>query len=281
MKNLKRIATVLILAIVSLSVFAQEKNNAFSVTITGKGKQAIIFIPGFACSGDVWTTTQASLKGDFTFYTFTMAGFAGVPAQAAPTFTGWETAIAAYIKQNKITKPIIIGHSMGGGLALAIAADYPDLPSKIIIVDALPCLAAIRDPSFKSKENNDCSAIINRFTAMKDDQFYTMQLMTMSQLVADTSKIKMIAKWSLQSDRRTFAGMYCDFSNTDLRERIANIKCPALILLESAFVNFKPGIEDQYKNLKTANLQYATKGKHFIMYDDFNWYLQQLTAFIK
>ena len=33
-----------------------------------------------------------------------------------------------------IEKPILIGHSMGGGLALAIASDYPELIKKIIAV---------------------------------------------------------------------------------------------------------------------------------------------------
>ncbi|WP_291152646.1 hypothetical protein [Flavobacterium sp. UBA7680] len=75
--------------------------------------------------------------------------------------------------------------------------------------------------------------------------------------------------------------MYCDFSNTDLRDKIAAIKCPSLILLESYFVNLKPAIDAQYKNLKTGNFQYANKGLHFIMYDDKVWYLSQINNFIK
>ena len=47
------------------------------------------------------------------------------------------------------------------------------------------------------------------------------------------------------------------------------------------FINLKPAIEEQYKNLKTANFQYANKGLHFIMYDDKDWYLVQLNNFIK
>ena len=47
------------------------------------------------------------------------------------------------------------------------------------------------------------------------------------------------------------------------------------------FINLKPAIEEQYKNLKTANFQYANKGLHFIMYDDKDRYLVQLNNFIK
>lgn len=271
----------LLFSALCLNVFAQTKQYPFEVSKTGKGKQAIIFIPGFASSGAVWDETKAVFEKDFTCYTLTMAGFAGVKPQPNPSFENWKNEIANYIKNNKIEKPILIGHSMGGGLALAIAADYPDLIGKIVIVDALPCLAALSDPSFKSKENNDCSAMVAQMTAMNETQFYDMQKQMMPRLLEDKAKLETVVDWSVKSDRVTFAQMYCDFFNIDLREKIATIKCPSLILLESYFINLKPAIEGQYKNLKPANFQYANKGMHFIMYDDKDWYLGQLNNFLK
>lgn len=271
---------IVILISISFNVSAKEKTYLFDVEKTGSGDQSIIFIPGFSCSGDVWDETVADYKDNYTCYVLTMAGFAGTAPQTNPTFTGWENSIAEYIQDNNITKPIIIGHSMGGGLAMALAADYPDLIGKIVVVDALPCLAAIMDPSFKSKENNDCSEIVTSITSASDDEFYQMQKKNIPMLLADTSKSELVIGWSVKSDRTTFAEMYCDFSNTDLREKISNIKFPALILLEASFANFKSGIEEQYKNLKTADLQYADKGLHFIMFDDKEWYDNQLKKFI-
>ncbi|OIV43408.1 alpha/beta fold hydrolase [Flavobacterium johnsoniae] len=264
-----------------LNVFAQTKSYPFEVLKTGKGKQAIIFIPGFASSGEVWNETRTAFEKDFTCYTLTMAGFAGVKPQPNPSFENWKTEIANYIKDNKIEKPILVGHSMGGGLTLAIAADYPELIGKIVVVDALPCLAALSDPSFKSKENIDCSPMVTQMTAMTETQFYDMQKQTMPRLLQDASKLETVVSWSVKSDRKTFAEMYCDFFNVDLRDKISTIKCSSLILLESYFINLKPAIEGQYKNLKTANFQYAAKGLHFIMYDDTEWYMAQLNSFIK
>ena len=278
---MKKYILIVLFSALCLNVFAQTKLYPFEVSKTGKGKQAIIFIPGFASSGDVWNETKSNFEKDFTCYTLSMAGFAGVKPQPNSSFENWKNKIANYIKTNKIEKPILIGHSMGGGLALVIAADYPDLISKIVVVDALPCLSALMDSSFKSKENNDCSSMVNQMTAMTDTQFYDMQKQTMPRLLENTSKLEMVVDWSVKSDRETFAKMYCDFSNTDLREKITTIKCPSLILLESYFVNLKPAIESQYKNLKTADFQYANKGLHFIMYDDTAWYLEQLNNFLK
>lgn len=271
----------LLFSALCFNVFGQTKSYPFAVAKTGTGKQAIIFIPGFASSGDVWNETRANFEKEFTCYTFTMAGFAGVKPQPNASFKNWETEIVNYIKANKIEKPIVIGHSMGGGLALAIASDYPELIGKIVVVDALPCLAALRDPSFKSQENNDCSSMLNQIGGMSEDEFLQMQKRNMAMLLADASKQDEVISWSMKSDRKTFSEMYCDFSNTDLREKITAIKCPSLILLEFGFSNYKAPIEAQYKNLKTASFQYSNKGLHFIMYDDKEWYLSQLNNFIK
>ncbi|MGX5685659.1 alpha/beta fold hydrolase [Chryseobacterium cucumeris] len=280
MKKFTFLLIIMLFFLAVCNIFGQQKAYPFEVKKTGKGDQALIFIPGFASSGDVWNETTAKFEKDFTCYTLTMAGFAGTKPQTDASFTDWERGIAAYIKDNKIKKPILIGHSMGGGLALAIAADYPELAGKIIIVDTLPCLAALSDPHFTSKENNNCSPAIAQLTAMNDEQFRKMQTQAMPRLLADTSMQETVINWSMKSDRKTFAKMYCDFYNTDLREKIKNIQCPSLILLESYFVTLKPTIENQYKNLKNANMQYASKGLHFIMYDDKDWYFNQLTHFL-
>lgn len=281
MKKYIFVAIALLFSVLSSNVFAQTKSYPFEVVKSGKGKQSIVFIPGFASSGDVWSETKANFEKEFTCYTLTMAGFAGVQPQTNASFKNWETAIVNYIRANAIEKPIIVGHSMGGGLAMAIASDYPELISKIVVVDALPCLSALRDPSFRSQQNNDCTTMNNQMLAMSKEDFLQMQKRNMAMLMADASKQDEAISWSMKSDRKTFSEMYCDFSNTDLRDKIGAIKCPSLILLESGFANYKTAIEMQYINLKTANFQYATKGLHFIMFDDKAWYLAQLTNFIK
>jgi pimeloyl-ACP methyl ester carboxylesterase len=280
MNNLKIAIALLLFMVLCVNTFGQTKTNAFEVTKSGQGSKSIIFIPGFSCSGEVWNETKSKFEKDFTCYTLTMAGFAEVKAQPGATFKNWENSIANYIKENNIEKPIVIGHSMGGGLALALASDYPELIEKIIVVDALPCLAALMNPAFKTEEKPDCSALINQMISATDEQFYQMQKMSISRLVADTSKQELVVGWSVKSDRRTFADMYCDFSNTDLREKIKTIKCPSLVLLEEYFKNIKPAIEEQYKNLGNADIQYSNKGLHFIMYDDKEWFFNQLNKFI-
>lgn len=278
---MKNVYIFVIFLLIAFQTFGQIISDyPFEVEISGNGNSSIILIPGFASSGEVWAETSAVYEKDHTCYTLTMAGFADAEPKPAPTFENWKVGIADFIKEKNIEKLILIGHSMGGALAMAIAADYPKLIDKIVVVDALPCLAALSNPNFKQQGNIDCSSIVNQITALPKEQFYQMQKMTIPQLMTNTEMLETVLNWSVESDRQTFAKMYCDFSNTDLREKIKAIKCPTLVLLESNFKNFKPAIEDQYKNLKSADLQYANKGLHFIMYDDKEWYFDQMANFL-
>jgi pimeloyl-ACP methyl ester carboxylesterase len=271
---------IVLLVIVFIPYYSQAHEKSFTVKKSGTGSQSILFIPGFASSGDVWNETTALLKGDYTLHVLTMAGFAGTSPENSPSFEKWKTDIAQYIKDNQLKKPIVVGHSMGGVMAMALAADYPDLLSKIIVVDALPSLTALMNPRFQSNPENDCSAMINQITQLSDSAFAQMQQMNAVSLTATQERFQEIVGWSISSDRRTFAKIYCDFSNTDLREKIKNITIPSLILLEPYFKNIETAINEQYKNLKTADLKYATKGLHFVMYDDKDWYIQQLNDFL-
>ncbi len=276
----------------------------FEVQVSGQGTRPIVFIPGFASAGSVWEETVGKLGKEFRCHTLTMAGFAGVRAQpgasfksweahtltmagfagvrAQPgaSFKSWEASIAKYFKDNHLEKAIVVGHSMGGVMGLALAADYPELVGKIVVVDALPCLAAMSNPNFQASEKPDCTSMVAQMTNLSVDQFRQMQLMSVRSMVADTTRQKRVVAWSVASDRTTLGEMFCDFMNTDLRDKLGAIQCPTLVLLQPYFKNIAGAIDSQYKNLKNANLRYATKGLHFIMFDDQEWYMKELSQFI-
>ncbi len=266
---------------VLFSIYSFSQNYPFSVNKTGAGNQAIVFIPGFASSGEVWNETADQLGKEYISYILTMPGFAGEKPEENPSFESWKTAIVHFIRQEKIEKPILIGHSMGGIWALSIAAGYPELLRKVIVVDALPCLPALSNPAFKSEAIPDCTPMIRQMTDMSELQFTQIQQMSMPSLSSTPEKYEEMVKWSRLSDRKTLAKLYCDFLNTDIRTDLKNISIPVLILLQPYFKNIAESIDSQYRNLKTGQIKYAEKGLHFIMYDSKEWYLTELNAFIK
>jgi len=276
----KFLLCILSILFIHFSLSAQNP-NALKVQKSGKGTKTIVLIPGFSCAGDVWKETVENLGSRYTCYALTMPGFAGNAPENQPDFKDWVKSIASFIKQEKLARPMIIGHSIGGIMALWLAADYPELVSSVIVVDALPCLSAVYNPAFKAKDTIDCIAMATRFAMMSDKDLYKMQQQNIAGLMTDTIHREEAIQWSMHSDRKTLGTIYCQFTNIDLREKIASIKCPVLVLLESNFENIKTVVEGQYQKLSTAKLEYAKKGLHFIMYDDKDWYLGRVNEFSK
>jgi N-formylmaleamate deformylase len=51
--------------------------------------------------------------------------------------------LARYIEESRLRRPALIGHSMGGTLAMMIAADHPRLAGRVMVVDMLPAPAGL------------------------------------------------------------------------------------------------------------------------------------------
>jgi pimeloyl-ACP methyl ester carboxylesterase len=267
-----------VVAVTFLATLHAAANNIPSIVVNkaGSGKQNIIFISGLGCSSSVWDETVQALPGNTT-YGISFAGFAGNEAQPNPILDRWESDILSFIDDNKIEKPILIGHSLGGTIALELAAMRPAMFRKVVIVDAFPCLPALYNPAFKAQPAMDLAPFVNQFTLMRSEQLAGMY----KQMIADTSKAAMVTQWALRSDRKTMGQMYGTLMNKDLRTQLAAITCPVLVMLQPAMKVKDAEIKDSYKLLHQATITYATRGLHFIMYDDKEWYLHTLQSFLQ
>jgi N-formylmaleamate deformylase len=118
---------------------APFKPTRFSAVVKGSGPD-VILIPGLASSRDIWTGTVAALPG-YRYHLIQVNGFAGAPAGGnakGQVVSATADEIARYIQTNRLQRPAVVGHSMGGTLTTLIAARNPGLVGKAMIVDMLP-----------------------------------------------------------------------------------------------------------------------------------------------
>lgn len=104
---------------------------SFTVDVQGHGRP-VILIPGLACSAEVWNGTVEHLTSEgFETHALTLAGFGGTPPiHSGDYLKTFRDDLAAYIRQNKLDHPVVIGHSLGGFLALWFAAAIRISPAK-------------------------------------------------------------------------------------------------------------------------------------------------------
>ena len=128
-------------AAVSAAPFSSSR---ISVTVQGAGPD-VVLIPGLASGPRVWSGTVAALPG-YRYHLVQIAGFAGTPpgGNARGAVAGGAAAeIARYIAAKGLRRPAVVGHSMGGSIAMMLAARHPDAPGRVMVVDMLPAPARI------------------------------------------------------------------------------------------------------------------------------------------
>ena len=110
-----------------------------SVVARGSGPD-VVLIPGLASSREIWASTAAALPG-YRYHFVQVAGFAGTAAGgngAGPVAAAVAAEIARYIAARRLDRPAIVGHSMGGSIAMMIAARHPAAAGRVMVVDMLP-----------------------------------------------------------------------------------------------------------------------------------------------
>ena len=279
--------TLLLTFAVATGLMAQAP--PFQVKVTGHG-QPMILIPGLSSSGEVWETTVEHYKDRFECHVLTVAGFAGVPRTAAPMLDRVRDGIADYIQRKHLDRPVIVGHSLGGFLALAVAGKYPALVGRLVIVDAYPFLPAVMDPTATVASAKQMAAQMQkRMDSQTQDDYkrYVKSGVATRLMVTSDSDFQRIVAWGLASDRTAVADAMSGMFDVDLRDDLAAIKSPALVL--GSWIAYKQytdharteaNLRAQYAKLAGVRIEVTDTARHFIMWDDPNWMFGQMDRFL-
>lgn len=261
----------------------------FQVKVTGHG-QPMILIPGLSSSGETWDTTVAHYQDRFECHVLTVAGFAGVPRVPAPMLDQVRDGIADYIRRKHLDHPVIVGHSLGGFLALSVAAKYPSLVSKLVIVDAYPFLAGVMDPETTPAKAKEAAAQMKHYIgdeSQEDYERYVKSGVGTRSMVASESNFDRIVAWGLASDRSAVADAMSEMIATDLREDVAKIQSPTLVM--GTWIAYKQytdrakteaNLHAQYAKLTGVRIEVTDTAHHFIMWDDPNWMFGLMDKFL-
>jgi pimeloyl-ACP methyl ester carboxylesterase len=271
-----------------VSVFAFAAPTSFIVEVSGKGKP-IIFIPGLASSGEVWKETAAQFSNRYECHVVTLAGFAGVAPITTPLLATAQKELVEYIDAKKLDRPIIVGHSLGGFLALRMGADTPTKVGRLVIVDSLPALGAVQMPDITPDQLKSMAARMRDGMKSQDAAtFAEGQRRSVASMVTKPDDLDRVLGWGRKSDGATVMNAMHDLIATDLRQEIERIKSPTLVL--GTWIAYKEyttraAVENtfktQYQKLNGVTIEVADTARHFIMYDDPKWMFERMEKFLK
>lgn len=254
--------------------------NTIHVDQYGSGEPALILIPGLTDSAVVWNGTIAKLAPQHTIYALTLAGFGGRPRVAAPLLDKADTDIAALIAQQHLSRPVLIGHSMGGHLAIRLAAEHSDILRGAIAVDGLPVFPGM-DKMTQAQRHTAAVAAAAPMRNATTAQFSAFEKQNIIPFMTKAQNVDTVAAASQGADVSATADYYQEVLEADLRPQLANLTIPLLVIvpfdatldpnnpqMPMATAAQKEHLYDGLlANAKTAKIIVVNDSRHFVMYD--------------
>ena len=149
---------------------------------TGKGP-VIIILHGLFGSSDNWITIAKKLEEDFTVFMPDFRNHGQSPHTPTHTYQDMTDDLEAFYLTHKIEKATILGHSMGGKVAMMFAANFPENVNNLIVADIAPKSYRQETVAIKHSEQNELilrlmgELDLTSVTTRKEiDQFLSIEL---------------------------------------------------------------------------------------------------------
>lgn len=271
-------------------------SDRLSVVVDGpEGAPDLILIPGLSSSPDIWQGTVDHLAGRYRIHRIHVAGFAGAAPQAnaqgdAPQPVGAPVAeeIARYIREQRLNKPAVVGHSMGGTMGMMLAARHPDLVGRLMVVDMIPFMGAMFGAPGATAESVTPVAdqIWTAQARAPRDAYVAQATASINGMINTESRREEALQHMRDSDQQVSAAAFRELVTTDLRPELARITAPTEVL----YVKFNDArmtdavtdavYQASFATLPGAKLKRIDDSAHFIMFDQPTAFYGELDAFL-
>jgi len=260
----------------------------------------IILIPGLSSSPEIWQETVDHLTAQdgvgWRVHRIHIQGFAGAPAEgnaqdgAAPTPVAAPVAeeIARYIRENNLSRPVVVGHSMGGTIGLMLAARHPELVGRLMVVDMIPFMGAMFGaPGTTAQSVTPVADQIWAAQANSPREAYVAQATAAINGMINTEARREEALEDMRtSDQKVSAAAFRELVTTDLRPELPRIAAPTeVIYVKFNDARMTPELTDMvyrmsYADLPNVRLKRVDDSAHFIMFDQPQAFFAELDGFL-
>lgn len=239
------------------------------------GARAIVFIPALFCGSWQWAAQINALSGTYDIFVVTLPGFDGRPMIAGDDLMNRAAmSLHGLIVTDRLRRPIVVGHSLGGTLAVYYAEHYPNDVTNVVTVEGGYPLAptpAQRDASVAKS--------VAPYRGIAQSQVGPVIRQTMLQYtITSKADVDAVEPLAARSDPAGLIGWMQAALSLDLTAGLAKITAPF-----TAIVPFDPAI-DPYQGFaseekkRAAYVRWAARAplgkviviensRHFVMFD--------------
>jgi pimeloyl-ACP methyl ester carboxylesterase len=104
----------------------------------GAGERTVVILHGLFGSSDNWQNIGKILGEQYKVYLVDLRNHGRSPQSEDFTYEAMREDVVTFMEKQQIEQPILMGHSMGGKVAMHVALARPHSLHKLIVVDICP-----------------------------------------------------------------------------------------------------------------------------------------------
>jgi|GEM_PF-1998339 len=225
--------------------------------IEGRGEREMVLIHGLGGNAEIWDECLPFLQGTFRVWTFELAGHGHTQPIMDPTIDKEVDRLAAFLKEQDIVYPTLVGHGMGGMIALKYTIEHPADVHRLIVLDAAPMQLASQEQK----------AAVGRELAVNYDDYVFTRFANMT---PDVDVTERIIDMALRTDSATFISLLMSSFDFDVSDQLYSMPVPMLVVgSELMFPSYEDSQQmlEQYGFGKARALSFKRMGGtgHFMM----------------
>ncbi len=255
----------------------------------GRG-QPVILLHGWINSWDVWRDSMIALAdaGRYRVYALDFWGFGDSAKGNGGTFTPFRISnyvemVLQFMDNLGILEAPIMGHSMGGTVALQFALHHPERIRKVAIVNS-PIVGSSLNIILKLAGISGLAQVVSRYPRVFEPlTFYVTRMLMRMLLAGDSQKVRqMIFRDWQRTTSDSFFRSISDLKQTDLRPDLPSLCIPALGIYGLNDNIVSPSNAQLLDNsVASAQVALMPKSRHFPMTDEPDRFNATLEEFLR
>ena len=236
--------------------------------VDGRG-QPLVLLHGWLGSWDVWRDTMLTISDlrQYKIYALDFWGFGDSAKKSAPSFTisSYVFMVDQFMEIMGIAQALMIGHSMGGTVAMNLALEHPSRVEKVVVIDS-PMIGSSLNILLKLAGHQIIASLV-----WSNPGLLRLGLRILSpQWAKDGPKLyRMLARDLSRTTVEAFWWSIASLRDINLQPYLSQIRVPTLAIHGKKDNIVHPSqasiIDEQ---IAGAQVEWMNRSKHFPMLDE-------------
>ncbi len=255
--------------------YIEQKNGDKTHYIKkGQGIKNILFIHGNLSHTIWWEKTLDILPEQYTGYALDLPG-SGLTPETGKRHTIQYLAdfVKGFIDALHLKDLIVVGHSMGGGVAQLFTLSNPEMVKGLLLLDSMAAdgFHVIYDGGLDRMKRT-----------MSDFELLTKAIKVIAPMCKDEELLQRTIELSSKASEQVFLEQPVTMHESNWMERVHNITCPTLFLhgKDDHFVP-QDGTERTAAAIPNCTLKYIDNCGHYPMSEQPEAFYKELLGFIE